>query len=990
MDAQGQGYDRLGPGRRPLSRRRFLQLTGAATALAGAVQWASPPRAWAADAYDTLRGRWLELLTGTGFDATAAPFASALATIGSQASTYQGSMAAGTASLWPDLPLGSVSANITTSYTRLKTMALAYVQPGTGLTGSTSLATAVTTGLDYLAGNAYTATATTYNNWWDWQIGSPEALLDTCVLMYSQLSSTEVANYCAAVDHYVPDSAVSSYSGTSTGANRVDLCRVMALRGVLGKSSAKLATAAAALSPVFPHVLTGDGLYADGSFVQHTYVPYTGSYGEVMLSGLSRMLWLLAGSTWAVTDTLQQNVYDSVAAAYAPFLFNGLVMDGVSGRAISRGLSTSDPLQIQQDDHRRGHTLIADVLRLAGSGVASSTQSAQWLAMAKGWMQRDYYSPYLSDATQGVPELARAQALLNDSTVTASAEPSGHRVFAMDRAVHRRSGWAAAVSMCSARTTFYENGNGENVRGWHTNNGMLSWWGAGYGNGQYSDAFWPTVNPYRLPGTTVSTLALADGAGGTWGAAHPAAVWAGGATDGSYAAIGQDVRGLSSTLAGKKSWFFLDDSVMCLGAGISCSDGVAVETVVDNRNLGATGTHGFTVDGVAQSTTLGWTAQFTGAKSMAIAGFGGYVFPGGATVNALREARTGAWSDINSGGTTTALTRRYLTLWFAHGTDPGAASYSYLLMPGADAAAAAARAAAPTVTVVANTAAVQAVTDSASGVTAANFFAAGSAGPLTVDAPCSVLVREQSGTLSVSVADPSRTVATVRVTVARSGYVSATAGTGVTVLSTSGAVTLLVELGGSQGGSRTVTLSTSGTAVTAATATRLSPKADTYVRDGSSYAAVNYGTATTMTVKNTDTTASGYSREALLSFDTSAITGSVSRAVLWTHGYVADSGGTQTTLQAFATASDSWSETAVTWNTAPALGTALGTGQVSTAADWIGLDVTSAVAASVGAAGGDGTASLAVFEPLDAVGLAVLLNSRENTANQPVLQVISG
>ncbi|MET7481729.1 polysaccharide lyase family 8 super-sandwich domain-containing protein [Streptomyces sp. NPDC005538] len=974
-----------------VTRRKFLQVSAAATVLAAAAQWVAPaPRAWAADAYDTLRGRWLGLLTGSGFDSTAAPFASALSTLGSTATTYQSAMAVGTASLWSDLPLGTVSGNMTTSYSRLRTMALAYVQPGTGLTGNATLATAVTTGLDYLYSNAYTATATTYDNWWDWQIGSPEALLDTAVLMYAQLTSTEIANYCAAVDHYVPDTAVAAYSGTSTGANRVDLCRVIALRGVVGKSSAKLATASAALSPVFPDVITGDGLYPDGSFIQHSYVPYTGSYGEVMLSGLSRMLWLLSGSTWAVTDTGQQNIFDSVVSSYAPFLYNGLVMDGVVGRACSRGVSVTDPLQIQQDDHRRGHVLISDILRLADSGVASTAQSAQWKGMVKGWLQRDTYSPYLSDAAQGVPELARAQTLLNDSTVTATAETNGHRIFAMDRAVHRRSTWAASVSMCSARTTFYENGNGENVRGWHTNNGMLYWWGSTYGNGQYSDAFWPTVNPYRLPGTTVSTLPLADGAGGTWGAPRPAAVWAGGATDGTYAAVGQDVRGLSSTLTGKKSWFFLDDSVMCLGAGITCTDGVAVETVIDNRNLGSDGTHSLTVDGVAQSTALGWTAQFTGAKSMAIGGFGGYVFPGGATVNALREARTGAWSDINGYDTTTQLTRRYLTLWFGHGTNPSGSSYSYLLMPGVNASAAAARAAAPTVTVLANTATVQAVADSASGVTAANFFAAGTIGPITVSAPCSVLMREQSGTLTVSVADPSRTTSTVKVTIARSGYVSATAGTGISVLSSSsGTITLLAETGGSQGASRTATLSTSGTALTASTATLLAAGADAYVRDGSAYGTVNYGTTTTMVVKNTNTTASGYSREALLKFDVSAITGTVSRAVLWTYGVVSDSGGTQTSLQAFATASDSWTESGVTWNTAPALGTAQGTGQISTAADWIGLDVTSAVASAVTSAGGDGTASLAIWQPLNAVGLAVVLNSRQNSANPPVLQIVS-
>lgn len=69
----------------------------------------------------------------------------------------------------------------------------------------------------------------------------------------------------------------------------------------------------------------------------------------------------------------------------------------------------------------------------------------------------------------------------------------------MARATHRRPGWAAALSMADKRITYYETGNGENLRGWHTGSGMLYWWGDTFANGQYSDAFWPTVDPYRLP-----------------------------------------------------------------------------------------------------------------------------------------------------------------------------------------------------------------------------------------------------------------------------------------------------------------------------------------------------------------------------------------------------------------------------------------------------------------------------------------------------------
>ncbi|MFI8912737.1 polysaccharide lyase family 8 super-sandwich domain-containing protein [Streptomyces sp. NPDC053513] len=972
-----------------LSRRRLLQLGVTAAAAAAASQLLRPSVALAVDTYDSMRTTWVGLLTGSGFDPAAAPFSSALASLGSQAGSFQSTMAPSAGSLWPDLPIGSVSANVTSSYVRLRTMALAHVQPNTGLTGNAALASAVSVGLDWMHSHAYTPTTTTYNNWWDWQIGAPQRMLDVCALMYPRLTSAQLAGYCAAVDHFVPASAVAAYSGTSTGANRVDLCRVLALRGVVGKSSAPLGTAQQGLSPVFPYVLSGDGIYADGSYLQHTYIPYVGTYGQVLLNGLSKMFTLLAGTTWAVTDPKVQNILAAVTTAWAPFIHNGLVMDGVSGRGISRGVSNSDPLKIQQDDHTRGQGVVSDILRLATSGLASPAQSAAWKTMVKGWLQRDYYAPLMSSKSLEIPELARAKALLDDSSVAPVPAPVESRVFGMDRAVHRRAGWAAQLSLCSSRTSFYETGNGENLRGWHTNSGMLYWYGDTYGLGQYADAFWPTVDPYMLPGTTVSTLPLADAAGGAWGASHPDATWAGGSTDGTYSAVGQDVRGLQSTLTGKKSWFCLDDSVYCLGAGITCTDEVGVQTTVDNRNLGPDNGAVFTVDGTVQPSTLGWSKTFSGCTSMAVGGMGAWVFPGGATVRAKRVARTGAWSDINTGSSSTPITRNYLSLWFDHGTAPVDASYAYQLMPGASAAAAAARAAAPNVTVLSNNAQVQAISCPSLGLTMANFFTAGSAGPITVDGPCSVLMREQGGGMNVVISDPTRAAATVRVTIARSTYRSVSDASGVQVLTTSGQVMLLAETGGTQGAGRTVTLSASGTAPANATASHLGAGATAYVRDGS-YADTNYGNATAMVVKNSNIANNGYNRRSLLKFDVSGLTGRVSRAVLWVYGNVQDSAGTQTALQAFALSSGAWTETGVTWNTAPALGTALGTGMVSKGYDWVGLDVTAAVAAAQASAGGDGTACLAVFEPLGAVGLAAVLSTRLNGTRPPKLEVITG
>ena len=57
------------------------------------------------------------------------------------------------------------------------------------------------------------------------------------VLLYDELPAETRQRYCAAIDHFVPDPYLMfppARAVVSTGANRVDLCRVLALRGVVG------------------------------------------------------------------------------------------------------------------------------------------------------------------------------------------------------------------------------------------------------------------------------------------------------------------------------------------------------------------------------------------------------------------------------------------------------------------------------------------------------------------------------------------------------------------------------------------------------------------------------------------------------------------------------------------------------------------------------------------------------------------------------------
>ncbi|MFF7755181.1 polysaccharide lyase 8 family protein [Streptomyces sp. NPDC007971] len=751
--------------------RRTLLL---ATALAAA----PVPRARTApaDPYDTLRSRWLGLALGTGYDASAEPYASRLAGLGERAREFRATMAPSPDSLWPGHPFDPPS-GITFSYDRLWTMAQAHTQPGTGVTGDGTLLAAVLRGLDHLSATVYNPATTRYGNWWEWQIGSPRLLMDITAALHDHLGEARIAAACAAVDHFIPDAMLTDYSGTSTGANRVDLCRSVVLRGILGRAGERIALARDALSPVFPYVTRGDGLHADGSFVQHTWVAYSGTYGQVLLDGLGRLLTLLAGSDWAVTDPARQNVLDSVERAFAPLIHDGLVMDCVNGRAVSRGYLLADDLHLMRSDHYHGQALIAAVALLAGA--ASAAERERWYGRIKGWIERDTVTPVLTAGQFGVADLARLHTVAS-APVPAAAEPAGTHLFpAMERAVHRGPRFTAALSMADERIAHYECGNGENPRGWHTGSGMLSWWPEGTSD-QYTDWFWPTVDWYRLPGTTVSTKRLADRAGGEWGAPRPDVRWVGGTTDGTYAAVGQHLKGLGSTLQARKSWFFLTDAVVCLGAGIGCADGVPVETVVDNRNLGEKGTQAF-VRGP------GWAH---------LEGHGGWLLPCGGALRTLREDRSGAWSDINTTSTTERRTRRWQTLWLDHGTDPADAAYVYVLLPGASRAEVAARSAdRHWLRVLANDARRQAVAVPASGLTAANFWEAQEAGDLAVSAPASVLVRRRAGTATLCMSEPPRTGAPLEVVWDRPVRSVVRADDTVEVLSTGGRLRLRVTPG---------------------------------------------------------------------------------------------------------------------------------------------------------------------------------------------------
>ncbi|MFS2007678.1 polysaccharide lyase 8 family protein [Duganella sp. CT11-25] len=715
----------------------------------------------AQDPYQQMRLRWQSRLAGDGG-------AEAGAVVARAAQRHLDGMFTdpAAAALWADAGDWrqangiAASAVITANYQRLEAMALAYADPGSPLHASARLRDAILHGLDWMERHHYHAGMQAYGNWWDWQIGTPLRLVNTLTLMHPDLPAGLLARCLAAIDHFDPDPTRRTLRDgtpgpeTETGANRLDKALAVGLRGVLGRSERHITAARDAVAQTLEPVTSGDGFYADGSFVQHGHIAYTGSYGLVALDDYAKLVYLHAGSQWPLPAATLDGILHWARQAYVPWLFDGAMADAVRGRRISSEI---------QDDHYAGRRILAALTALAQA--APGGQADDLKAFVKGSVQRDpWFSGGSPDPAFSSYDLRQLRQLAADPAIPAADETPGARIDAsMDRALMHGKDFGFVVSMYSDRISAFEYGNGEHARGWWNGIGMTSLYNAD--RTQYGGHYWPTIDAWRLPGTT--TDHSGSGLPPAWAMLGNRDGWAGGAQLDGYAAVAlkfdlRDVTG--SDLRGKKSWFLLGQRIVATGTGISGS-GVA-ETIVDNRKLSAPGREVLIVDGHPQAETMGDGASVAHAGwahlagSMPGAGIG-FVFPGGSPLQLLRESRSGSWRDINAMESPAIVRNAFLSLAIPHGAQPRDARYSYVLLPGADAAATAAYAASPAVTLLENSEAASAVRDASLGLTAVNFWQPAAiridGQPyLSSDGPASVVVHEQPGKLALSVAEPTQ------------------------------------------------------------------------------------------------------------------------------------------------------------------------------------------------------------------------------------------
>lgn len=763
-------------------------------------------QASAADEFDTLRDRWLVYLTGGNDYNPADPdLAAKIGTTSSPAGTivsdaygYWTSMdkSAGRTYLWSDAQTGPTV--VTDNASRLAYMAMAYATKGSSLQGNATLKTDILGGMDWIYDHVYNETMPYMaETWWDLTIGGPRQLLNILVLLYNDVGAVRQDRILGTIEHF--GATPMGYTYDFQGANRVWKTQVTMLDGILRKSAATMALARDALDDVFPYVydIAADGFHEDGSFIQHAYYPYAGGYGINLLKELNGILYVVNGSSWDVTNPERSHIIEWIFKTFEPMIYDGASMDMFRGRNISR---------YQSQDHDSGHWQIP-VIAFAAS-YAPAADAARIKSMAKYWLQQDTHGTAAIYATVSIFMVNYLKGILGDSSVLPRGELIGQYNFPFqDRYVHFGSGYALGIAMRSTRTRNYEYWTGtpgymENARAWYTSEGTTYLYNAD--SDQFGDSFWPTVDPKRLPGTTVDTKSKADGGDRSvpW---DNSITWSGGSEIGGlYGTAGFYMSAVGSTLKAKKSYFMFDDEVVALGSGITSTDNRTIETIVENRKLNAAGSNALTVNGVAKSATAGWSETMSGVNWAHLDGTGGYYFPVAATVKGLRETRTGSWSDINS-VYTDGLTHSnsYMTMWFDHGTNPTNGTYQYVLLPGKTSAETGAYAAHPQITVLENGTDAQAVRENTLNVTGYNFWndTVKTSGDITSNKKASVMTREQPGdSFEIAVADPTQTNSgTIEIEIARSGAYVISKDAEVTVTQLRPTIKLKVNTNKSQG-----------------------------------------------------------------------------------------------------------------------------------------------------------------------------------------------
>jgi len=588
-------------------------------------------------------------------------------------------------------------------------MSRAFRKKGSKLKGDAKLKKAIYMALDYWLANDFIC-----QNWWHNQIGTPNALITVLLVMDTDLTKYQIAKVLPMIGR-----ANLTATGARPSGDRIKIAGILAKTLLLNRDEAKFNEVIRVIEGEIKFS-TERGMQYDYSFHHRVdRVNNTLSYGLGYADAFSEWAALVSRTKYKFSEKPLHQLVDYYLDGICKMMIYGKYEDpGAQNRDITR----------------------ADAQRAFG------TASLERLLQA---------TDYRRNELEEIIRIRRneATASLSHSTFYWQSE---HFTF-------QRPDFFTSVRMYSSRDYNMEMPyNGEGLMNHHRGDGTnyISRTGFEY------DELSPVCDWQKIPGTTVvqkpelpsekeiQKKGLIE--------------FVGAATDGKYGVVAFDFKSPHDPLEAKKSWFFFDHEYVCLGAGINSDSKFPVATTLNQCLLN--GNVVVTSNNQKQVLTKG-ERQLSQVQWILHDGIG-YLFPATVHVNLSNQVQKGSWFIVNHQSDTPKdeISKDVFKLWIDHGTQPTNASYQYIVVPATNEKELEAQGS-RSISILANTTDIQAVTNHNLGISQIVFYTSGEVKvspelTIAIDSPCLVMVKTEGSKLkSVTVADPSRRLAKIHLTV---------------------------------------------------------------------------------------------------------------------------------------------------------------------------------------------------------------------------------
>lgn len=427
----------------------------------------------------------------------------------------------------------------------------------------------------------YNLNSIEHTNWWQWEIGIPFTMNDIFMLMKGKIKDEIIVENLKTSRYFQPD---PRYSGNnpvaihpsgkplrlSTGGNRVDTVKISLFRGILLEDEVEIKLALESLPEVWEYNEKdrGEGFYRDGSFIQHEAIPYAGGYGEVLLSGIGEILYVISDSEYTSVVKKVNDLYEIILNSFEPFFYNGSFTDMLSGRGIDRANNSDSVI---------GHRILNDILVVSSIFEDDKCKKLEDIVLreivkygAKKYLEEEK-SPFLYKKLTDLLEKNRGQVIEKYSNSIKICNK-------MARVMKREEKYAFGIAMHSSTIGNYEAMNGENLKGWYTGDGAYYLYD---GVNDYKD-YWRDVDYYYIPGTTEIKMDMEGlDAQRNFESSFVKDKVAYGVSEGENGLVAMEFLNWNEKLKSRKSWALIDSKIIFIETDIESEE--KVYTTIFNR-----------------------------------------------------------------------------------------------------------------------------------------------------------------------------------------------------------------------------------------------------------------------------------------------------------------------------------------------------------------------------------------------------------------------